>query len=504
MTGRARSYGNQNAAHRAIDTPPKFFDDYPDALHARAIRFIETQCRAYKGHTFGELLRLAAYQCEWLESVFASSDVITGSVLSLGRGNGKTSFAGAVATWALFDPAVADTFGGQPVIPVVAPKLQQAVDGVYGAATHYVRANEELAKRTRPYNANGNQRLVVEYNRGGYMLPLAANPHTLQGLDPSICILDEVGFMPMAVWTALRLGQGKRPRNLTLGLGTKGYDRTDNILDYLLRVGNAPGLLIVNYETPPGYPIDDPEGWRLANPALVEGFLSEDEIRLNLADTPEPEFRRFRLNQTVASTTSWLGIEGAMRWDENTDNARAFDPELPTWLGVDKSDKGDCSAIAILQQCPDIDAWYVEVEIFDPAHSGRVIDHRAIRDRISQLCETMNVEAVGYDARYFVEGAQDLADSGHPMIEVQQTAKHLSGTFAHFYQLVVSNRLLHKGDERFRAHVLSAVRTPTGMLAKDKTVVGAHIDAAVATAIALYVAGAVENEEYNPEHYWIA
>jgi phage terminase large subunit-like protein len=116
-----------------------------------------------------------------------------------------------------------------------------------------------------------------------------------------------------------------------------------------------------------------------------------------------------------------------------------------------------------------------------------VIDHGAVKDYIRKMSEAYIVEAVGYDARYFVEGAEELANEGLPMIEIRQTWQRLAPVYSELYQAIVRGDMKHYDDPVFRNHVLSAnaMHSKDGsfMLKKDpKTKV--HIDAAVAMAIA--------------------
>src|SRR5690606_30612544 len=118
--------------------------------------------------------------------------------------------------------------GGQQIIPVVAETLQQADAGVYGAVYNFTLNNPELARRSLVYTANGQKKVVVPGNLNSSVFPLAADPRGLQGLDPSIVLVDEIGLCSMEVWDALSTAAAKRPRNLILGLGTRQPGEDDN------------------------------------------------------------------------------------------------------------------------------------------------------------------------------------------------------------------------------------------------------------------------------------
>src|SRR5690242_6055694 len=87
----------------------------------RAIRFIETFCRAPKRKGFGQPIRLAPFQKRWIRESLA--DGIDVAILQTSRGNRKSTLGGALATWALFD----DDEWGAPQVPIVATTVGQAI-----------------------------------------------------------------------------------------------------------------------------------------------------------------------------------------------------------------------------------------------------------------------------------------------------------------------------------------------------------------------------------------
>jgi hypothetical protein len=91
-----------NAAKRVADTSPgPWKKSRIRTRHGRAIKFIETYCRAPKGQGHGKPVKLATFQKEWLEAALA--DGVDVAILATPRGNGKSTFGGALAVWATFD-----------------------------------------------------------------------------------------------------------------------------------------------------------------------------------------------------------------------------------------------------------------------------------------------------------------------------------------------------------------------------------------------------------------
>jgi phage terminase large subunit-like protein len=489
---RDASVGVRNAAVlAATDGPGPWKAWRTRSLHGRAIRFIGEFCVPSKGHRFGKPLRLAEWQKEWLEEVLQPG--VDSSVLTLPRGNGKSTFVGAVATWALFDEAVAEQFGGRPDIPVIAPSLRQARKGCYGAACDFRRSHPELVARSIRYTASGEERIVVPSSQGE-LYPAAANEETLQGFDPLLALVDEVGFISVAAWDALLLSAGKRPRNLILALGTRNPSDDPNALDSLLAAnelhGGVDGFVLVDYSADPDASIDDHEQWNRANPALKAGYLRLGALEQARKLSPTPAFKTFRLNLKSGSHTGWLGVSGPAHWDA-TQGEVLFSATEPMYLGVDKSAYSDSSAVVQLQQLGD--RWLIRARIFVP---DPTIDHAAVRAHIRSLCAEYAIAGVGYDDRYFVEGADELAAEGLPMLQVPQNPARLVPAYSYLYAAFVEHRIVHDDDPAFRAHVLGAVavldRSGGFTLAKGRSKV--KIDAAVALGIARSVADVAEVE----------
>lgn len=476
---------SRNAKSKVQDTSlPPWSSWGKSSLPARCKRFIETYCIPAKGAFHGQPIKLAQWQMDWVEEILAPG--VDSSAITLPRGQGKSTFSGALATWALYDTAVSDAFGGQPDIPVVAVTLRQAKKGVYGAALAFRKGHPDLFNRSMEYTASGLERIIVPFNGDGEMYPIASDVDALQGLDPSFALVDELGFIDIECWDSLLLAGGKRPRSLVVGLGTRNPEDVPNALDHLVSAvelsGAIPGFVLVDYSADADSAIDDRAQWHKANPALAAGYLRESALEQALALSPAPAFRTFRLNQKTGSQTGWLGAHGPSLWDDSTETFE-MDPEEVSFIGVDKSAYGDCSAVVVTQ--PDSHGrWLTKARIFFP--EGGAIDHSAVKDHLRDLNSRLRVGAVGFDERYFVEGAQELEDEGLPMVRIPQTPQRLVPAFSALYEDFVEGRLVHDDDPVFRAHVLGAVpkldQSGGFTLAKGRSKV--KIDAAVALGIA--------------------
>ena len=266
---------------------------------ARAIRFIETYCRVPSGVGAGELMRLRRFQRESLEVLLAPG-VRTGGE-QIPRGNAKSTLWAAVGLWALCDHP------DSPQVPLVAFNSLQAQRTLMRPVRSMVRACSELEARVAVYTATNDRRAWSAWN-DGELLPLPADPEKLQGLNPTVALIDEAQTLPPAVLSAVLQGAGKRVASLVLAIGTPAPGAQDSAL-FSLREQALAGSPVawVEYAAPAGCALDDRSAWAAANPALRAGLLHGDVLEAELTLVTEAEFRCYRLGQWIdVVVADWL------------------------------------------------------------------------------------------------------------------------------------------------------------------------------------------------------
>jgi len=466
-----------NAAKRIADASAGPWKDWRiKARHSRAIRFIETYCRPPKGVGHGQPMRLARFQKEFLEEAL-SVDI---AIMAMPRGNGKSSFGGALAVWAVFD----DDATGAPQVPVIATTIGQAIRSCYGVAASMVKAEPELWRRSLIYTGIATPRISVPFNEGE-LFPVSNDVDGLQGLDPSLAIVDEIGFQPVESWDSLRMASGKRPRSLVIGLGTPGLDR-DNALFHVRRAvreaGGLPGVYFREYAAPIDAPIDDHRVWRKANPAIGAGFLRIGALETDLGITPEGHFRIFRLGQWYEGVDSWLGPEGRRVWD---DLAEPYDFVAgdPTWVGVDVGLKRDSTAVVAVQR-DQHGRLRAMARLWLP-RTDEPVDVTDVMEYIRELDRAYDIEAVSYDPRFFDVPAKMLGDEGLLMVEIPQSVERMTAVCGSLLEMIKRGELRHDGDPGLAEHVLNAVpRFNERGFTLQKSKSRGRIDGAIALALA--------------------
>jgi phage terminase large subunit-like protein len=447
----ARPGGYGYATKRVADVSPGPWKSWRiRTRHGRAIRFIETYCRPPKGTGHGQPIKLARFQKEFLEEALA--DGIDAAILETPRGNGKSSGGGALAVWALFD----DDATGAPQVPIVATTIGQAIRSCYGVAVSMIKAEPELLRRSLIYTGIATPRVVVPANEGE-LFPIASDPEGLQGLDPSLAIMDEIGFQPVGAWESLRLATGKRDRSLVVGVGTPGLDRENalyHVRNLIRQAGSLPGVVFHEYGAPDGADIGDRNAWRVANPAIKAGFLRISALETDLGMSPEGHFRIFRLGQWVDGVDSWLGPNGRTLWD-GLEAPYDFIAGGPTWVGVDVGLKRDSTAVVAVQRSPD-GHLHALSRLWIPT-TDEPVDVTDVMEYIRELARAYDVEEVSYDPRFFDVPAKMLSDEGLTLLEIPQSVERMTVVCGTLLELIKRGDIHHDGDVALATHVLNAI-----------------------------------------------
>lgn len=461
----------------------------PSSRAARAIRFIETYCRAPKGAGHGAPMRLAPFQKDFLEEALA--DGIDLAVLSTPRGNGKSTFGGALAVWAVYD----DDETGSPQVPIVATTIGQAIRSCYGVAASMVKAEPELHQRALIFTGVSTPRIATPFNEGE-LFPVSNDPDGLQGLDYSFALFDEIGFQPQVSWNSLRMASGKRERSLAVGVGTPGLDR-DNALFGIRKAitegAATPGLHFREFGAPDGCETTDREAWRVANPAIKAGFLRESALETDVGLTPEGHFRIFRLGQWYEGVDSWLGPSGAQVWGALAD-PYDFVAGAPTWVGVDVGIKRDSTAVVAVQRDPK--GMLRATARFWLPTADQPVDVTDVMEHLRELDRAYDLVAVSFDARFFDVPAKMLDDAGLPMVEVPQSVERMTPVVGTLLELIKRGEIRHDGGDVLATHVLNAVpRFNERGFTLQKSKSRGRIDGCIALALAVDRAMHAEQEE---------
>jgi phage terminase large subunit-like protein len=420
---------------------------------------------------------------EIIEPVFGTLDrrgrrVYREALIGLPRWGGKSQVAAGLGLALMYTEP---TFEGEYY--VVATTKQQA-GIVFDKAKRMVFADPLLRATTRVY------RSVLEIQETGALfrvLPWDAD--TAQGFHPKAVIIDEYHVhRDASMREAMLSGMVGEQEGLLITISTAGPERKGPLWELLKTAPRDPRAYVYWCGASDGEDGSDPKVWRRANPARwVTLAMLRDQYRT----LPFPVFERLHLNRFPSSGTS--RAYPATLWDA-CGAPPALDPDLPTMLALDASWTRDTTALVVDQRTP-AGRHNVVAHVWRKDGAMGHVDHEAVEAKIVELCAELNVVRVACDPNYFTRSMLRLEhDFRLPIEEFPQENKRMSSAAMTLFDVLQEGRLSHGGAPTLRDQALSAgvKATPYGWRL-TKVTDDAKIDAAVALAMAVYLAESEAN-----------
>ena len=319
-----------------------------------------------QGRRAGQPFELHGWERRFLAGAFRQPG---DAALSMGRGNGKTTFVAAIAAGAV-------DVGG----PLVAPMAECLL--VASSFDQGLIAFRHMLQFLRPsldrhgVGPSGRFRIQDSANRatiqdrvtGAMVRVLGSDPRRLHGAAPVILLLDEVAQWPPErvgpMLAALKTSRGKIPGSKALWIGTRpALDEHpfQRALD-----GHGTGFQMC-YAAPRDAAPFRLETWRRVNPSL--GFMPDlaAVIRQEAKDAKRDpvalaSFRALRLNQGVADTVSSVLVD-ADAWRASMGLPAAGAKSSEYVLGVDLGQNAAMSAAAAYFRTGELEACAVFPEL---------------------------------------------------------------------------------------------------------------------------------------------
>lgn len=309
-----------------------------------AIKFIE-ELKIPTGRKAGKPMKLALYQKRFIRGAFAP-DIRVG-VLSVARGNAKSSTVGAIAVAELFG-----VFSDQPrrEILLAAGKRDQA-EVVWTYAHDLIKAMpDEVQERIK---VRYSPKLEIELDGQHKIRAIAADGAGILGTSPTLCILDERASWPepkgARLESALLTGSLKR-QGRVLVISTSAASDNHPFSRWLDE--DEPSTYRQEHRAPAGLEPDDPVAIKAANPGIAAGIappLKELQAAARRAKARGggdlSAFRLLHLNERISDATNeplvsvddWIACE----------TAELPDRDGPLVVGLDLGGSASMSACAL-------------------------------------------------------------------------------------------------------------------------------------------------------------
>ncbi len=487
----------------------------------RVMRFIEAlPCTA--GPLAGSNFRLRPFQKKFIKAIYATDKQrkrkVRTAVLSLGRGNGKTTLAAALALCHLAGPE-AEMRG--EVYAAANDRFQAS--RVFNELAAIIQRTPWLARRlsVRRYPKE-----IEDFETCSLFAALSADAPTKLGLAPSLCIIDELGqAKSRELFDALATAMGKRAEPLLIAISTQAAKDDavfSQLVDYGLRINRGEiedaSFHLSFYAADP---TDDPwkaSTWRKANPALGDFRSLEDVQRLAAQAqrmcSAAASFKNLILNMRIDATDPFLSAAVWQACGGPVDVARLRG--RPCYGGLDLAASRDLSALVLAFEgdngtfdllpffwLPDDDLrdredtdrvpycrWRDEGHLL--TMPGKTTDPAAIARKLAELHAQYQIRALAYDRWRIEDLRRELSAIGAdlPLVAHGQGYKDMTVAVDTLERLVFEAKLRHANHPILMWCVSNARVTSDAAANRklDKAKSFGRIDGVVASCMALSVA----------------
>lgn len=498
-------------------------------------------CQHSKGRWAGRPLELEAWQQFIVGSVYGWMRAeglrrYRTVYIEVARKNGKTTKLAGIGNLML----VADGEDGAEVYAAATKRDQARI--CWSAAANMVRRSPALSRRVRVFRSA----LSVEATASKFE-PLGADSKTLDGLNVSCALIDEVHAHPNRdLYDVLDTATAARSQPLIFLTTTAGSDRSTFCADMhemVLRklAGKIEDDSLFGYiaTLDKGDDWQDPDVWIKANPNLGVSVMREElQERIDAAkQSPslQNSVKRLRLNQWTQAETRFLD---SARWDQCTGELSPAEIEISNrgrrcFGGLDLATTTDIAAFIALwpPSDPDAGSWDIACRFWIPgekledrerrsgvpyhqwieegwliATPGDTIDYRAIRSEILDISEEHDLVEIAFDRWGSTAISTDLQAEGLTMVEFGQGYASMSPPTKELERMVLARMLRHGGHPilRWMADNLEVASDPAGNIKPKKPghkMSHKKIDGMVALIMALARALAPAEEDDSTSIY---
>lgn len=489
------------ACQRQLDDSAREKDDpawpytFDAAAASRACAYLELLPHV-KGKWGGTRIQLEPWQVFELCCVFGWLEKTTGLrrfrtvYEEVPRKNAKTTKLAGIGLYML----TADDELGAEIYSGATKKDQAKI--VFEIAQQMARQQGEFRAR---WGVEVLTHAILVRETGSKFLPLSAEGETLDGLNVSCALIDELhAHKTRLVHDVLDSGTGSRAQPLIWKITTAGSNRAGVCYDqrlYLTKILNA---VLVRHDGL-GYRVegeavederfwgviytidetDDPlaeSTWRKANPNYGISVDPEDLHRMATVAKVQAaalnEFLTKRLNVWVGADSAWMNM---LQWEACADR-RLKEADFhgePCIVSLDAAFKKDLFAKMRLFRRGDqvyaFGRYYMPAALLESrgfeqlrgwaregwirTSPGEVLDIACVREELLGAedgaegdIQRFEVREVAFDPAQLTQFATELGEEGLTMVEMRPTVLNFSPAMKELEELVVAKRFHHNGD----------------------------------------------------------
>lgn len=456
----------------------RYLLDHAAGMHA--IAFFPLFVQHTKGVKAGEPFELSPYQQFTIYNVFAWKVKnerrewvrLTRTVFEkVARKNGKTAQLSGLGLYC-------QSFDGEeaPEIYVGATKEAQA-KVLWEQGHQFVFTSVKLRKIGF---VNTQREIRFRHNMGVFRY-LGGDSKTLDGLNPSVSIIDEYhAHKDDGVREVLESAMGARKQPLMYIITTAGFNTAsvckmyeDVCKEILDGIKEDDSTWIMIHEPDDGDNWEDEKTWMKANPNLGESitldYLRDEYQKAVNQPSKIPNFKTKHLNLWVDAPSVWIPAE---IWNRNNVGEIPIDKfQVGSVAAVDLSTTKDITAYIILTEPDQEGKRYVKPFFFCPADTidqrskedrvpyrywrdqgyliatpGNTIDYNYLEDTIMGTYHSNKVLRIAMDQWNASQVANNLTEKGLEVSFFSQQIATISYPTKQFEKLVYEGKLLHDGN----------------------------------------------------------
>jgi phage terminase large subunit-like protein len=472
----------------------------------RVARFASTFMVASKGMKAGKPLDFAEWQVWALSHALQKRNgrlMHRQYLLGVPRKTAKSLKGAAICLYYLAGEPHGVSLGRE--LYSIAGDRQQA-KLVLGEARFQVLNHPALSKSLKVYRD-----AIERPDTGSVYRVLSHDGKLAQGLNPFITVADEVHVYPTSqltpgtseLWEAMLQGSGARPESLLLGITTAGDYRDDALLTRLFDYGKKiasgevddPSFGASWWQAPDGCDHLDESMWHVANPNLALGLADIEEMRSTVKSTPEPVFRRYRLNQMVRlGGSAWMDMAAwkAQARERNPLEEARLNPQKGTRriqivAAFDGSVSGDSTAIVGMTV---EDGHLFKIGVWeDTGEDDWTVPRDEVNRAVDDMFDLFDVKAFQCDTSYWLAEFQEWQRKfgERKVLDFTMSNARMVPAVQELYSGIVDGQVTHGDDPDLNRHVSNAVihETPRGVTIKKQSKDSKHkIDLAVTACMA--------------------
>jgi len=414
-------------------------------------QFIET-LSLVSGSFVGKPFKVLEWQSDFIDGIFTKYDkdnkrIITESLLTIAKKNGKTEFIAAIVLAFTVIPFLQQKEG--EIIIVAGTRDQASI--LYGVIKKFIEYDATLLPH---FIITPSKKEIWHKATHMKIKVMASDMDTSQGINPYVVIVDEIGNIEKVKAQKLLDGLlnafGAQEQPLFVQLSTQSPDHSH---PFSLKVNYAKDIIEgkkedINffgavYSMPDDCDVHDEANWILANPSMIAIPSIAVQIRKSLKTSKYnpaamAQIRAYLFNQRYSSEVGFIGYDTWMNCKGNYDVKDLAG--CKAWGGLDLSaGRNDLASLQLLVQGRDDDLyvvsyfWTAKDGLYDRGERdgvdyalwasegyvdlipGQTTDWKYMTKMLLDIAEIYDIEEIYYDRWKIYEIQRELDELGEEL-----------------------------------------------------------------------------------------